>query len=80
MAIKAFVHRSQCELPEHMREALAWYQTNLNSLPPKITVHKSQVEAAEAALPAQAEIGVEGLGGCLINEIWLWQPEEDEDA
>ena len=79
MTAQACVHRSHHEVPEDMREALAWYQTRWHSLPPRITVHKSQVGAAEAALPAGAEIAVEGLGGCLANEIWLWLPDEEEE-
>jgi hypothetical protein len=79
MTAQAWVHRSYHELPEHLAEALAAYRAAQGRLPPRITVHKSQVGAAEAALPAGAEIAVEGLGGCLANEIWLWLPDEEEE-
>jgi hypothetical protein len=78
MSGQAWVHRSHHALREHLTEALAVYQEDLGHLPPRITVHKSQVGAAEAALPAEVEIAVEGLGGCLTNEIWLWLPDEEE--
>ena len=78
MTAEALVHRSHHELPEHMREALAWYQTRWHSLPPGVTVHTSQIGAAQAALPAETELTVEGLGGCLTNEIWLWLPDPEE--
>lgn len=76
MGRQAYVHRNPHALPEHLAEALTAYWTARGHLPPRITVHTSQVAAARAALPAEAEIDVEGLGGCLVNEIWLWLPEE----
>lgn len=85
MPAQALVHRNAHALPKHIQEALTYYrQKTRGHLPAKITVHKSLVEAAREALRAstseQSGIIVEGLGGCLVNEIWLWLPEpEDEE-
>ncbi len=76
---QAWVHCSHHALPEHLTETLAVYRENLGHLPPRITVHPSQVAAARAALSAGAKIAVEGLGGCLTNEIWLWLPSDEEE-
>jgi hypothetical protein len=79
MSAQAYVHRNQQALPEHLQEALTAYHAVRGHLPPRITVHKSQVATARAALPAGTAISVEGLGGCLVNEIWLWLPEEEAE-
>jgi hypothetical protein len=81
MSGQAYVHRNGHVLSEHLAEALAAYQEDMGHLPPRITVHQSQVTAARAALSAGTNIVVEGLGGCLANEIWLWlsSDEEEED-
>ena len=79
MSGQVLVHRSHHDLSEHLAEALRVYEEHLGHLPSRITVHTSQVAAAETALPAEAEIAVEGLGGCLANEIWLWLPDEIEE-
>ncbi len=83
MPAQALVHRNAHALPEHLTEALTYYrQKTQGHLPAKITVHKSLVEAARAALRAstsgQGGIVIEGLGGCLVNEIWLWLPEPED--
>jgi hypothetical protein len=79
MSGQALVHRSHHELPEHLTEALATYCAAQGQMPSRITVHPSQVAAARAALSAGAKIAVEGLGGCLTNEIWLWLPSDEEE-
>ena len=76
---QALVHRSHHELSAHLTEALAVYRAAQGRWLAKITVHTSQVTAAQAALPAEGEIAVEGLGGCLANEVWLWLPGENEE-
>jgi hypothetical protein len=78
MTAEALVHRSGHALPEHLAEALRVYEEHLGHLPSRITVHNSQVAAALAVVPTETDIAVDGLGGCLANEIWLWLPEENE--
>ncbi len=76
---EALVHRNAHALPEHLSEALAYYQQTRGRLPTQITVHNSLVEVARETLGelGRAGITVSGLGGCLANEIWLWLPDEN---
>ncbi len=80
MSGPAYVHRTHQALPEHLQEALTAYRAIRGHLRPRITVHKSQVAAARAALPAETEISGEGLGGCLANEGWLPEGEAEEET
>ncbi len=79
---EALVHRNAHALPEHLSEALDYYQQTQGRLPPQITVHNSLVEVARETLGdlGRAGITVSGLGGCLANEIWLWIPDDEEEA
>jgi hypothetical protein len=80
---QAYVYRDTTHTPllERVAEALTNYRRQQGHLPPKITVHKPQVDAARAALKKLgiAIAAIEGLGGCLANEIWLWVPEPEEE-
>lgn len=79
---EALVHRNAHALPEHLPEALDYYQQAWGRLPAQITVHNSLVEAARETLDelGRAGIAVSGLGGCLANEIWLWIRHDEEEA
>jgi hypothetical protein len=69
---KALVYCSHEGFHEHLKEALRMYCATQRCLSPKITVHKRLVQTAEAALQAlEVNAAIEGLGGCLANEIWL---------
>jgi hypothetical protein len=77
------VHRNlHDKLPEHLGKALDDYRTMQGYIPPKVTVHQSQVERAREILREMdvVNVTVEGLGGCLANEVWLWLPDEDDDT
>ena len=78
---EALAHRNAHALPEHLPEALDYYQQTRGRLPPQITVHNSLVEVACETLGELGRdgIAVSGLGGCLANEIWLWIPDDEEE-
>ena len=78
---EALVHRNAHALPEHLSEALDYYQQTQGRLPTQITVHNSLVEVTRETLGelGQGAIAVSGLGGCLANEIWLWIPDDEEE-
>jgi hypothetical protein len=79
---EALVHRNAHALPEHLSEALDYYQQTRGRLPTQITVHNSLVEATREMLGELGRdgIAVSGLGGCLANEIWLWIPDDEEET
>lgn len=53
--------------------ALAAYTARHNAQAPCIRVPRSQV--AEATALAPSGVNVEGNGGTLRGEVWLWEPE-----
>jgi len=75
------VYRSYQDLQERLKEALRVYYSHVHRLPARITVHTTLVEAAQTALKELdvSHVTVEGLGGCLTPEVWLWVPNNEED-
>jgi hypothetical protein len=76
----AMVHCNTHTLSEHLDEAVHDYRALRGHLPPRVTVHKSLLEEARQTLREMnvVNVAVEGLGGCLANEIWLWLPDDEE--
>jgi hypothetical protein len=64
------------DLMERLREALRDYYARHGRLPSGVVVHKSLVrEAAEALAALDLRLPVEGVGGCLVPEVWLAMTE-----
>ena len=82
MSGSAMVYRSHQDLLERLKEALRVYYAQQRLLPPRITVHTTLVVAAQAALNELDvfTVAVEGLGGCLTPEVWLWLPAEEDEG
>jgi len=60
------------DLKERLREALRDYYARHGQLPGSVVVHKSLVrEAVEALAALGLRLPVEGVGGCLVPEVWL---------
>jgi hypothetical protein len=60
------------DLTERLREALRDYYTRYGQLPAAV-VHPSLKDEAAKALAALdlPRLPVEGVGGCLVPEVWL---------
>jgi len=57
-------------------EALALYQRQFKTLPRSVACHPTWAEAVQAALDGKrGQIAVVPVGGCLVPEIWLEEPE-----
>ncbi len=77
--MNAFSYRSSQPLPALLAQALDIYRISQGHLPPRITVGKQQVVAAQAALRQLAvSVPLNTSGGCLANEVWLWLSESEE--
>jgi len=65
------------DLTERLREALRDYYARYGRLPGAVVVHKSLVREAAEALAALdlPRLPVEGVGGCLVPEVWLAMTE-----
>jgi hypothetical protein len=60
------------DLTERLQEALQDYHARYGRLPGSVVVHKSLVrEAVEALAALDLRLHVEGVGGCLVPEVWL---------
>jgi hypothetical protein len=61
------------DLTERLREALRDYYARHGRLPGAVVVHRSLKDEAAKALAALdlPRLPVEGVGGCLVPEVWL---------
>jgi len=61
------------DLTQRLQEALRDYYGRHGRLPGSVVVHKSLVREAAEALAALdlPRLPVEGVGGCLVPEVWL---------
>lgn len=75
---EAWVYRSNGDLKRRLTAALAFYHTQrgADEDPVRVTVNKGEVEQAVALL-SETDVEVEGAGGCLITEVWLWTTEDE---
>jgi hypothetical protein len=55
--------------------ALEAFERKHGARPASVTVNKSEMARAEAMFPW---LEVRGSGGCLVGEVWLEKPREDE--
>jgi len=60
------------DLTERLQEALQDYHARYGRLPGSVVVHPSLKDKAAKALAAlDLRLPVEGVGGCLVPEVWL---------
>lgn len=71
----------QTDLAARLAAAVAAFRQDRGHAPLAVTVHKTEVTAAQAAVGALGlELEVRGTGGCLISEVWLQATAEKKEG